>query len=157
MSSLFHLRTAVTWRKTYRSKICEVDYQRRRQRGQRSSQNTFRVLGAGQKGDLVWLPGKHTHKSPTEGSAFRCFPHRGYWWPPMPCLIEFKSAIAQSHHTCVLSTSPALSLPQHQGKVRNLVGRGERKEVSQEQALPIPTDLPQWKPGGPWGEGRKRA
>lgn len=56
----------------------------------------------------------------------------------MPCLIECKRIIPESHDTCVLSTGSALFLPKHEGEVRNLVGRGRRKEeVFQEQSLPI--------------------
>lgn len=55
---------------------------------------------------------RDTHKSWMGGRAVRRFPCRGYWWPFYDILVEWKSAIPESHDKCMLS-SPALFLSQH--------------------------------------------
>lgn len=61
MSLTSHLRGPITWRKTYRSKICGVDHQETGLRGQSFSWYICSAPGARQQGNLVQLPrGMHT-------------------------------------------------------------------------------------------------
>lgn len=99
-----HLRGPVIWRMSYRSKMCGAVHQRRRLRGQRSSQNTPLPQAVGRPCPAPWGTDTRAlwedeHTVGTDG-------------PSMSSLIECKSAIPASHDTRTTS-SPVPVLPQH--------------------------------------------
>lgn len=119
MSLTSHLRGPITWRKTYRSKICGVDHQETGLRGQSFSWYICSAPGARQQGNLVQLP-RGMHKRALQEDQHLDVFHTEGTMAPLCSPTERKRAIPELHHICVFSTSPALFLPQHWGEVQNL-------------------------------------